>query len=192
MAFKMSGEARQVRVYNLLADTREFIGEGDAYIPPHTGLPANCTDIPPPAAEAGKVPVFNSDKQQWNMVEDHRGETVYSTSTGEAIFITAPGALPDNVTKKTPRGEFQRWDNGEWVPDPEAEENYRIQEIKKHKDELMVHANARITPLQDAVDLDMATEREKTLLNEWKKYRVLLNRVEVSAPIWPETPGDVA
>ncbi|MBB8981775.1 tail fiber assembly protein, partial [Escherichia coli] len=24
-----------------MAGTNEFIGEGDAYIPPHTGLPAN-------------------------------------------------------------------------------------------------------------------------------------------------------
>lgn len=192
MVFKMSGEARQVRVYNLLADTREFIGEGDAYIPPHTGLPADCTDIPPPAAEAGKVPVFIPEKQQWNMVEDHRGETVYNTITGEAILISVPGALPDNVTKKSPQGEFQRWDNGEWVPDPEAEKNYRIQEAKKNKGELMAHANARITPLQDAADLDIATASEKTLLNEWKKYRVFLNRVDITTPVWPEVPGDVA
>ncbi len=41
MAFRMSEQARTIKIYNLLAGTNEFIGEGDAYIPPHTGLPAN-------------------------------------------------------------------------------------------------------------------------------------------------------
>ncbi|MCO5009539.1 hypothetical protein M1V33_24920, partial [Escherichia coli] len=45
MAFRMSEQARTIKIYNLLAGTNEFIGEGDAYIPPHTGLPANSTDI---------------------------------------------------------------------------------------------------------------------------------------------------
>lgn len=47
MAFRMSEESRTIKIYNLLAGTHEFIGEGDAYIPPHTGLPANSTDIAP-------------------------------------------------------------------------------------------------------------------------------------------------
>ena len=48
MAFRMSAEAQTIRVFNLLDGTNEFIGESDAYIPPHTGLPANSTDIAPP------------------------------------------------------------------------------------------------------------------------------------------------
>ncbi len=43
MAFRMSEQPRTIKIYNLLAGTNEFIGEGDAYIPPHTGLPANST-----------------------------------------------------------------------------------------------------------------------------------------------------
>ncbi|HAY2484332.1 TPA: tail fiber assembly protein, partial [Escherichia coli] len=48
-----------------------------------------------------------------------------------------------------------------------------------------------IATLQDAVDLDMATEEEKLSLTHWKKYRVLLNRVQPeNAPDieWPELP----
>ncbi len=44
MVFRMSEQPRTITIYNLLAGTNEFIGEGDAYIPPHTGLPANSTD----------------------------------------------------------------------------------------------------------------------------------------------------
>lgn len=48
-----------------------------------------------------------------------------------------------------------------------------------------------MSPLQDAVDLDIATTEEKELLLAWKKYRVLLNRIAVKeAPDidWPNTP----
>ncbi|ATZ10253.1 tail fiber assembly protein [Erwinia amylovora] len=56
----------------------------------------------------------------------------------------------------------------------------------------MQSANNQIAPLQDAVDLDMATDVEKQTLADWKKYRVLLNRVDIStAPNidWPPEPA---
>ncbi len=34
MDFRMSEQPRTITIYNLLAGTNEFIGEGDAYIPP--------------------------------------------------------------------------------------------------------------------------------------------------------------
>ena len=37
-----------------------------------------------------------------------------------------------------------------------------------------------IAPLQDAVDLEIATAEERSLLEAWNKYRVLLNRVDTS------------
>ena len=45
--------------------------------------------------------------------------------------------------------------------------------------------------IQDAADLEIATEEETSLLEAWKKYRVLLNRVDTStAPDieWPAIP----
>ncbi|EEV3342159.1 tail fiber assembly protein [Escherichia coli] len=56
---------------------------------------------------------------------------------------------------------------------------------------LMQVASEHIAPLQDAVDLEIATEEENSLLEAWKKYRVLLNRVDTStAPDieWPVIP----
>lgn len=53
-------------------------------------------------------------------------------------------------------------------------------------------ASEQIAPLQDAVDLDIATDDEKSQLDEWKKYRVLLNRIDTSnAPdiTFPELPA---
>lgn len=58
--------------------------------------------------------------------------------------------------------------------------------------QLMLTANQKITPLQDALDLDMATDEELAQLNAWKTYRVLLSRVVTStAPDidWPPLPA---
>ncbi|WP_274521396.1 tail fiber assembly protein [Pseudomonas sp. MF6396] len=48
-------------------------------------------------------------------------------------------------------------------------------------------ADSAIAPLQDAVDLDDATEAEATALKAWKKYRVALNRL----PDQPGYPTDI-
>ncbi len=126
MAFRMSEQPRTIKIYNLLAGTNEFIGEGDAYIPPHTGLPANSTYIAPPDIPAGFVAVFNSDESSWHLVEDHRGKTVYDVASGDALFISELGSLPENVTWLSPEGEseVERHSLGErcrsrkTVPDP--------------------------------------------------------------------------
>ncbi|EIG1356021.1 tail fiber assembly protein [Escherichia coli] len=63
---------------------------------------------------------------------------------------------------------------------------------KLQKDMLQSRAAESITVLEYAVELKMATEKEMQLLNEWKKYVVLLSRVNLTNPKWPEVPGDVA
>lgn len=63
------------------------------------------------------------------------------------------------------------------------------------KTSLLSAAGEAIAPLQDAVDLGIATSDEIAALEHWRLYRVLLNRVDVScAPEidWPKVPGDVA
>nr|WP_312975974.1 tail fiber assembly protein [Atlantibacter hermannii] len=62
---------------------------------------------------------------------------------------------------------------------------------EQEKQYRMTVANDRIAPLQDAVDLNMATDEEVRLLNAWKKFRVLVNRVDTNkAPDiqWPSQP----
>ncbi|EZG90154.1 tail fiber assembly protein [Escherichia coli] len=191
MTFRMSEHSRTIKIYNLLTGTNEFIGEGDAHIPPHTGLPANSTDIAPPDIPAGFVAVFNSDEASWHLVEDHRGKTVYDVASGDSLFISELGPLPENVTWLSPYGEYQKWNGTSWVKDAEAEKLFRIREAEETKNSLMQVASEHIAPLQDAVDLDIATEEEASLLAAWKTYRVLLNRVNtaVAAEVeWPVAP----
>lgn len=191
MTFRMSAEAQTIRVFTLLDGSNEFIGESDAYIPPYTGLPANSTDIAPPDIPAGYAAVFNADEMKWHLTEDHRGKTVYETKTGAAIYISELGALPPDVTTISPTGNYQKWNGNAWVDDVDAERVALINEAESQKKELLRHASEIIATLQDAVDLDMATDEEKLRLNEWKKYRVLLNRIRPeNAPDieWPVSP----
>lgn len=77
----------------------------------------------------------------------------------------------------------------DYVPELTEEELRWLAESKKQS--LLSEAAARVGPLQDAVDTGMATEEETTALTEWKKYRVLLMRIDKStAPDieWPKTP----
>ncbi|HCM1957450.1 TPA: tail fiber assembly protein [Salmonella enterica subsp. houtenae serovar 43:z4,z23:-] len=189
MAFKMSEQVQTIKVYNLRSDTNEFIGAGDAYIPPHTGLPANCTDIAPPDIPASHIAVFDAETKTWSLHEDHRGETVYDTTTGNQIYISDPGPLPENVTSVSPSCEYQKWDGKAWVKDEAAETAARLREAEETKSRLLQMASGKIAPLQDAVDLGLAIDDEKAQLDEWRKYRVLVNRVDTSNPDWPDMPA---
>ncbi|WP_252146830.1 helix-turn-helix domain-containing protein, partial [Escherichia coli] len=62
--------------------------------------------IAPPDIPAGFVAVFNSDEASWHLVEDHRGKTVYDVASGDALFISELGPLPENVTWLSPGGEY--------------------------------------------------------------------------------------
>lgn len=74
---------------------------------------------------------------------------------------------------------------------PALTQQQQIDAASETKSNLMQSATNAIAPLQDAVDLDEATDDEKSNLTAWKKYRVLLNRVDTStAPSieWPSEP----
>ncbi|WP_422615852.1 tail fiber assembly protein [Photorhabdus cinerea] len=79
----------------------------------------------------------------------------------------------------------------------EAQALYQQAIIKqKNKDDhrqryyLLEQAAIKMAPLQDAIDLGIATDNEITNLMGWKKYRVALNRMDTSAQNikWPELP----
>lgn len=89
-------------------------------------------------------------------------------------------------------------DLGDWIFDGAeiVARVYTTEELIKQAEslrtELLAQATTVLAPLQDAIDLDLATDAEWTSLNAWKKYRVLLNRLDIStAPDieWPVKPG---
>ncbi|MEM7922875.1 tail fiber assembly protein [Morganella morganii] len=82
-----------------------------------------------------------------------------------------------------------------WASITPPPKEQQIAEAEEKKQYLLSEATAAIAPLQDAVDLDMATPEEEALLKAWKKYRVLVNRVDTSlgaAAVWPTPPASPA
>ncbi|MFP2430318.1 tail fiber assembly protein [Enterobacter ludwigii] len=185
MTFKFSDKDQTIRIYNLRADTKEFIGAGDAYIPAGTGLPADCTDCVPPEVPTGKAAVF--DGEGWILQDDHRGETLYCKETGQQVTITELGDLPENVTLLKPDDDFMRWVGSEWVKDTEAEYKAAVAQAEEEKKKLLQESTLKINILQDAADLGIATTEESKSLLAWKKYRIELNRFEYGQD-WPSKP----
>jgi len=75
-------------------------------------------------------------------------------------------------------------------PLPTADELIRQAEDKRSR--LRAEADTIIQPLQDANDLEIATDDEASQLIAWKKYRVMLMRVNTEDAeniIWPEQPA---
>lgn len=195
MIFKMSDIDQTVTVYKLHPETNEFIGSDNAFIPTHTGLPANCTTIKPPLTKDGFVAIFNTEKQKWIAIKDHRGEIVFDTKDARRFVITAPGDYPAGTTTLEPENAWQKWNGSKWEDDAESMRVALTREAELEKIRLLKQAHTAIATLQDAVVLGMASQEETLLLTAWKKYRVLLNRIQAEyAPeiVWPEVPGNVA
>lgn len=74
-------------------------------------------------------------------------------------------------------------------PSPTAEALISQAEVKRSR--LRAEADEAIQPLQDASDLEIATNGEVNQLAAWKKYRVMLMRINTKDAheiIWPERP----
>ncbi len=54
------------------------------------------------------VAVFNSDESSWHLVEDHRVKRFMTRLPATRYLFLNPGPLPENVTRWSPEGEFQK------------------------------------------------------------------------------------
>lgn len=74
------------------------------------------------------------------------------------------------------------------APGPTAEELLYAAQVKR--DQRMAAAALSIAPLQDAVELGIATASESAELSAWRTYRVDLNRLDLTVEpvVWPSAP----
>ncbi|MEP9090244.1 tail fiber assembly protein [Enterobacter cloacae] len=76
------------------------------------------------------------------------------------------------------------------IPPLSPEEKIAAAEVVRSQ--LRATADTEIAWRQDAIDAEIATEQEAAELVEWKKYRVLLMRVDTAKPVWPTPPVQAA
>lgn len=189
------------RVCNVHRGTGEFLGVSEADpspLEPDVWLfPACSYQIEPPVLDAGFAALINRDGNGWEVVADHRGAKVYSTETGEAREWYALGGLPEGYTLQEPETPFDTWEDEKWVPD-EAAIAEAVRRVAYRKQQLAnQYATGRISTLQDAVDLDMASQAETEALKAWKVYRIQLGRLDITSTPpadddWPSSPNDEA
>ncbi|HHH6391737.1 TPA: tail fiber assembly protein [Escherichia coli] len=108
--------------------------------------------------------------------------------------IEIEDSVATEFMQEPPEGKYRNVIAGmpAWVdiPPPTQEELSAVAELKKVN--LRMRADSEINWRQDAVDAGVATEEETAALSEWKRYRVLLMRVDTEKPVWPTTPGEEA
>ena len=168
----------------------EFLQATYQYLPIGVGLPANAYLDAPKNVKDNQAIIH--DGQQWTYPKDLRGTKIYSTETGAEMTMQEVGEIPDGYTTLKPASEFDSWDGKKWQLDKNKQHQYEVNQASVKKNQLLAEATTQISYLQDAVDTEIASEQETQLLAEWKKYRVLLNRVDVNhAPDieWPSQPN---
>ena len=175
-------------VYNV--DSKgEFLQATYQYLPIGVGLPANAYLEAPQSVKNNQAIIH--DGQQWTYPKDLRGTKIYSIETGGETILQEVGEIPDGFTELKPTSEFDSWDGKKWQFDKNKQHQYEVNQASIKKNQLLSEAASQLSYLQDAIDSQIASEQETQLLVEWKKYRVLVNRIDIEqAPNieWPNQP----
>ncbi len=183
-------QAGWIEVYHTNQITREFTNSDIEYVMLGVSLSVGAYLDEPELPDSDDMAICRSeDGKRWEIVPDYRGKIVYNKQTRAQQEVTELGELPEILTFKKPDTDYDRWNGKEWVVDKDLLKSHQIAEAKQKQAELLRQANETLSLLQDFVDLEIATTAEEAALLEWKKYRVLLARVDIlQAPDieWPE------
>ncbi|MDF0606614.1 tail fiber assembly protein [Neisseriaceae bacterium TC5R-5] len=186
-------------VYTYHAETGEFMGDTLADRSPLDKevvwlMPIYSTEQAPPSTGEQQVAAFQNG--EWSVQADWRGVPLWSKQTAQLVQARW-GDTPESLQATTiaPPPEFAVWQGKKWGINTNAQAQAQQAEVESELARRRAVADAAITPLQDAVDLGMATEQELQFLQSWKRYRVELSRVPQQAEypqnvIWPEIPGE--
>ncbi|WP_333496178.1 tail fiber assembly protein [Kluyvera sp. CHPC 1.251] len=184
-------EAGFITVYSYDGETREYLSSSVEYLPFGVGVPANsCVDAPI-SKKDGFAVCRKADLTGWEYVADHRGETVYSTETGEPVAVSQLGEYPEGTTTKAPSTQFDKWNGTDWVTDSEEQNAANVAAAEQQKTNLLNAANSKISLWQTELQLGIISDEDKESLIAWIGYIKAVKATDTStAPnvIWPELP----
>jgi hypothetical protein len=180
-----------VMIYTATPD-REYFRAWREYVAVGTTLPAMAyVDAPELPTESGKAVRRTTDGKAWEIVPDYRGQTAYSTDTGQPETVTEMGYLSPTLTLLAPRTSYDKWEDMQWVTDKDAQHAAEVSAADVKLKQLQDETDEVIERFKRAVKYDMATDEEAALLEAWERYSVLLGRVNTAdAPDinWPVKP----
>lgn len=186
--------AGDVTVFNFDGETREYLSSSVEYLAVGVGIPAlSCTDAPG-EEKNGFTICRTADLTAWEYVTDHRGETVYSTETGEAYIISLPGDYPENTTILAPVTPYDTWNGSKWVTDANAQHLADVASAEADKQSRIDKANDYINSKQwpGKAAIGRLKVDELAQYNRWLDYLDALEAVDISsAPDikWPTLPA---
>lgn len=108
--------------------------------------------------------------------------------------IFHPDILLIPVTEAPEVGSSASESGGNWSFMPPQPQVLSLAEIvaqnERTREYLLETATLAIAPLQDAVDLDDASDIDLASLKKWKQYRVSVSRIDLTkeTPGWPDPP----
>lgn len=179
----------KMTIYSYESVSGLYMGASEEYLTQGVGIPANSTSDAPPASESGKVCVYTDGT--WLQKDDHRGETVYSTATREAVEITLPGEYPEGTTPLKPATAFDVWSGKAWKTDKKAQQAAAVSDAEAEKESLITEANNVTQAWQTQLILGIITDGDKASLTKWMQYVQAVQAIDESdAPEinWPEKP----
>ncbi|UJT80216.1 prophage tail fiber assembly protein [Edwardsiella phage EPP-1] len=191
--FDTNGNAKEtivVTVYGYSIETMEFTGRYDVRVLEGTGIPGHSTLLTPPEVTHGKSIIFNG--IHWEYIDDHRGDTVYSTSTGESSQVTYLGDIKPGYTLIKPSTPYDAWDGTAWVTDLTAQHAANVELAEQKKSVLLSEAQEKIGLWQTELQLGMITDSDKAALIIWMTYIKAVQAVDTSAApdiAWPPKPA---
>lgn len=183
-------------------DLGESEAREDPLVPGRPLIPGYATPEAAPAVQAGEVAVYQGDDGapplnwqdgSWRVVADYRGAPLFRTADGSIFEIGAEyprvGPLPQTLTTMPRPSRAHVWNGIVWEIDVALESGFTLADNKAERAAREARARVAMEPLQMAVDIDLATEEEAARLLAWKRYFVLLSRVDLANPVWPEEPA---
>lgn len=179
----------EMTVYNYDPKNGLYIGATVEHLTEGVGIPANSTSVVPPGGKSAKVPVYSDGG--WLLVDDHRGEVVYSIANGEPVEVNLPGNYPDGTTPLSPATPFDFWNGKAWQTDEEAQRVAAISDAETEQAARISEANSVTQAWQTQLLLGIIKDNDRLALTAWMKYIQEVQDVEISAVVkvvWPEKP----
>ncbi len=180
-----------ISVYNVEPEQREFQAATMEYLAVGVGLPAFSYADKPELPGDGLALVRSADEKQWETIADYRGQTAYSTETGQPEIIAFLGELPDSLTLQAPVTPYDKWDGSAWVTDTEAQHADEVAAAERQKQALLTEAQQQIAGWQTDLQLGIISDVDKDKLIAWREYIKAVQDINIGlAPniIWPDTP----
>lgn len=180
--------AGDITAFSYDRETREYLSSSIEYLAVGVGIPAASCIEKPGDSKAGYAICRNADFTDWEYVVDHRGETVFSTETGEAVIVSLPGDYPVGTTALAPSTSYDTWNGSEWVTDTEAQQAADVAAAERKKTALLAKAQGTISIWQTELQLGIISDEDKASLLAWMNYIKAVQAVDTSTASdisWP-------